>query len=170
MPALPEWVDPRSLAMASARVEGEITAAALSRLTPVLDPSREAGTIRLQLDFAEDSQRRVAITGRVQAELPLQCQRCLGPADWSADLALQVIAVADDDAAADVPRDWEPVVVGARGVSPAALAEDELLLALPVAPHCHDKTCRERYERRQSEGARTTEHPFAVLNELKPGR
>lgn len=169
MSAPPEWVDPRRLAAERGSVDGEIATTALSRLTPELDSASGPSTVWVRLDFAEDAQRRITISGWVQAHLCLQCQRCLGPADWSADLAVKAMAVSDDDAAAAVPKDWEPVVPGPRGLSPAALAEDELLLALPVAAHCRDQTCRERYERQDTQNARS-DNPFAVLNELKRGR
>lgn len=169
MSAPPEWVDPRRLAAARGSVEGEIATNALSRLTPELDSESQPSSVWLRLDFAEDGQRRVTITGRVQACLRLQCQRCLGPADWSVDAAVKAMAVADDAAAAEVPGEWEPIVAGPQGVSPAALAEDELLLALPVAARCQDKACRDRYEG-QAGKSRRTDNPFAVLDELKRGR
>lgn len=169
MPALPEWVDPRALAVTSASVEGEIATHALSRLTPELDSESESRAVSVWLTFAEDSQRRVTITGKIRADLRLQCQRCLGPADWLADIVVQAMVVINDDAAAEVPRAWEPVVVGAHGLSPAGLVEDELLLALPVAAHCNDAACRERYAEQQNRPARADD-PFAVLQELKRGR
>lgn len=172
MSALPEWVDPRRLAVSDGRLDGEIAVGALARLAAELYPYETAGAVRLDLQFAEDDQRRITVTGHVRAQLRLQCQRCLGPAEWSADAAVKAMVVDDDEAAAAVPREWEPVIAEPRGLAPAALAEDELLLAMPTVARCGDPACRDQYEvsyTHGSGGART-DNPFSVLGDLKRGR
>lgn len=140
---LPERIDPRRLAVAGGTVAGEVALAGLTRLADRLAPGETPSDARatLCLRFDEDDQRRVRITGRVRAAPILQCQRCLRPFQWTVDQALKLIAVADEDAAAGVPRDWEPVIVPAAGLDPAALAEDELLLVLPLAARCERPGC-----------------------------
>lgn len=166
MSALPQWVDPRRLASARGSVEGEIALSALTRLAGDLYPGSEAGTAWLRLDFAEDGQRRITMMGRLQAQLQLRCQRCLGPADWAAQVSVHAMVVADDEAASVVPREWEPVIMDTHGLSPATLAEDELILALPPVARCNDHACREKFERQQTEAVRN-DNPFAALAELK---
>lgn len=170
MSALPHRVDPRRLASTRGVVEGDQPLSGMPRLAEYLLPesTSEAGTAWLRLEFAEDDQRRITITGRVRAPLTLCCQRCLGPVDWPVDAAVRVMAVSGDEAAAEVPRDWEPVVVGAEGLEPAALAEDELILALPLVAHCDNEECRRRFER--SADAERADNPFAALADLKRDR
>lgn len=167
---LPRRVDPRRLASARGVVEGEVPLADLDRLTEHLltEETPGTGSARLRLSFAEDDQRRIVMTGRLQASLRLQCQRCLNPVEWPVDTALRLIAVADDEAAAQVPRGFDPVVVGSDGLDPAALVEDELILALPVVARCDDEACRQRFETKR--GPERADKPFAVLAGWKAGR
>lgn len=169
MSTLPQWVDPRRLAAAQDSVEGELSLAGLARLSTELYPGDGAGPVVVQLDFAEDDQRRIRVTGRLQARLRLRCQRCLGPADWNAMVRVQVMVVGDDQAAAEVPRDWEPVISEAGMLAPAALVEDELILAQPVVARCNDRACRSRYEGKPEQAAHS-DNPFARLAELKRER
>lgn len=153
---LPERVDPRRLAATGGTVEGDVPLAGLTRLADHLavDGASDDDRAALYLSFDEDSQRRVRITGRVRATLVLRCQRCLKPFEWTVDQALKAIAVADDEAAAGVPRDWEPVIVPPRGLDPAALTEDELILALPLAPRCERPECLRTTETMDLSGVR----------------
>jgi uncharacterized protein len=161
--SLPERVDPRRLAATGGEVEGEVALAALTRLADYLlaQEAPEGGRARLHLVFNEDSQRRVRITGRLRASLTLQCQRCLGPATWPVDQSIDLIAVPDDGAAAGVPRDCEPVVA-ADGFDPAVLAEDELILALPLVARCCRRGCESIADLADT-GPERTDNPFTAL-------
>lgn len=141
---LPERVYPRRLAATGGTVEGEVPLAGLTRLADRLAAGGASDNERaaLRLDFDEDSQRRIRITGRVRAKLELRCQCCLEPFEWTVDQPVELIAVADDEAAAGVPRAWEPVIVPPEGLDPTALTEDELILSLPLAPRCDRPECR----------------------------
>lgn len=163
---LPDRVDPRRLAATGGTVTGEVPVAELTRLADRLAESDEssAGRATLYLSFDEDAQRRIRITGRVEARLALQCQRCLQPFEWTADQALNLIAVADEDAAAGVPRDREPVIVPPQGLDPATLVEDELILALPLAARCEQPECMDASEDTETE--RRRDNPFAALANL----
>lgn len=164
---LPERVDPRRLAIAGGSVEGEVELVALTRLADYLLAGEvpERGRATLNLVFEEDAQRRVLLTGRLRADLTLECQRCLGPVPWRVDQPLRLVAVDDETAAAQAPRDCDPVVVPADGLDPVALAEDELILALPLVARCDAADCAGA----PGATARRTrgDNPFAVLARLK---
>lgn len=164
---LPERVDPRRLALGGGSVEGELALADLRRLAEYLlvDEVPDSGRASLFLAFDEDPQRRVRITGNLRAVLTLQCQRCLGPVTWTVDQPLRLVAVADDEAAAGVPREYEPVVVPAEGLDPAALAEDELILALPLVARCERSECDGAAE--AAAGSERADNPFAALAALR---
>lgn len=165
---LPERIDPRRLAAARGEIEGTVELAALPRLADYLlvDEAPSRGLAHLQLRFVEDAQRRVLMQGRLRADLTLQCQRCLQGIDWPLDAVLQLVAVPDDEAAAQAPRDWDPVVVGDNGLDTAGLVEDELILAMPAVARCDDADCPYR-PRQLTAGRETVEHPFAALRQLK---
>lgn len=166
--SLPNRVDPRRLAATGGAVEGELALSELRRLGEHLGPEETVGQGRVSvaLAFDEDSERRVRVTGRIQASLTLQCQRCLGSAPWRIDQPLRLVVVADEDAAAEVPRDCDPVVATAEGLDPAALVEDELILALPLVARCERPECVGRTAEAES-GKRREDNPFAALAALR---
>lgn len=120
--------------------------AVVGSIRGVLDPGRGA-IIELQL----------------AGKLVLRCQRCLGGIDW--DLAvrtrLQPIrpgqALPEDELEDDEVDAFE--VDGELDVH--ALIEDEIILALPIAPR-HEECGTLR-----PEGAASKESPFAVLAALR---
>ena len=76
----------------------------------------------------------------VSGLVPLACQRCLEPVpcDLDVDTLLELVPEGADlsqDELEDDTRDFLPVV---RELDVAELVEDEILLALPVAPR-HEK-------------------------------
>lgn len=170
MSTLFERVEPRRLVAKEGSLEGEIVASELSRLRADIVSARQSAVIHVRLGFSEDFQRRVLIAGRIWAHLALQCQRCLGPAEWPVDIAIHAMAVTSEDAAESVPRDLEPVILEPEGLLPATLVEDELLLDMPVAPRCTEPHCTEQYEVQPPTDKTRTDDPFSVLKELKRGQ
>ena len=99
----------------------------------------------------------------ISGVLPLACQRCLDavPCDLDVDSLLELVpegAELSEDELEDDTRDFLPVE---RELDVAELVEDEILLALPVAP---------RHEKCGLPGAADAGeriNPFAALSGLK---
>ena len=74
--------------------------------------------------------------------MPLECQRCLQPLEWTVDQKTVVaLAGSEDEAdALDAESDGE-VVLAAGPLDPLELVEDELLLTLPYAPTHPEGEC-----------------------------
>lgn len=111
---------------------------------------------------------------RAHATLPLTCQRCLAPVEVpvAVDRSFRFVA---DEATAAVEDDQaeEDVLALSRSFDLAELVEDELLMALPVAPR-HD-TCPEAVplsagDEEFEDALSRRENPFAALARLKPGK
>ena len=85
-----------------------------------------------ELTFGRDEARRSVALGRVQAVVPLVCQRCLGVMEHPVDAQVCLMLLPGAD----------PLPVVADRVSLADLVEDELLLALPQIPMHPLGTCR----------------------------
>ena len=89
---------------------------------------------RFRAEFGHDAQGIVTIRLRVEASLPLQCQRSLlpylEPVQRSSLLAV-VESLAEEDL---LPEDYEPVLVEDGRLALLELVEDELLLAVPQVP------------------------------------
>jgi uncharacterized protein len=133
----PDWVDPWKAADGRRGYGGTMPLKRLPRLVPLLAPA-EAGAAwqdaRFSAAFSHDRQGTVVVDIRVQANLPLVCQRSLEPylepVERRSWLAV-VESVAEQD---EVPEHYEPVLVEKGRLALQDLVEDELLLALPQVP------------------------------------
>jgi uncharacterized protein len=75
---------------------------------------------------------------RVQAALPMTCQRCLSSADIAVDIDQWFRFVADEKIALEQDEtSEEDLLVISRAFDLHGLVEDELLMALPIVP-AHD--------------------------------
>jgi uncharacterized protein len=164
--AAPAVIDAIEFARSEQTLSGSLPVANLKRLDDVLFDG--AGTVAYSVEGVRDEKNRphlgVAVTGR----LHLQCQRCLGLLDYPLELSNTVRVVPqgmplEDD---DVQDPDSPDVIETTGeLDLAALIEDEILLALPLAPRHAEGECESRIG---------TEHPatsaqsaFAKLAALK---
>jgi uncharacterized protein len=141
-------------------LEGTLAVADLERLHDLLAELAGEVTFRLQ-GFKGERRTHAAVGGFGLA--PLACQRCLEavPCDLDVDSLLELVPEGADlsqDELEDDTRDFLPVV---RELDVAELVEDEILLALPVAP---------RHEKCGLPGAADAGeriNPFAALSGLK---
>ncbi|MCB5187451.1 YceD family protein [Methylobacillus caricis] len=138
-----------------------------SRLSEYLASSD--GTVDISLIGKVDAQGRPILQLRVQAALILTCQRCLDSFEYSLDLDADFIIVANENAIpspdSDEYDDEVDYLVAETQLQVIDLVEDEILLALPLAPKHEESTCG---------GTGRTElekpSPFAVLKGLKTGK
>ncbi len=102
-----------------------------------------------------------------QAEVPLQCQRCLQPMTERlvVDRRFRFVRSEDEAAALDEESEDDVLALPAR-LDLLALLEDELILALPIVPR-HD-VCPEPLPLPADEpGEEPVPHPFAALAGLR---
>ena len=147
-------------------LEGEVSAARLGRLSDQL--AADEGVIGWRLSGSVDAESRSRLDLVVSGRLVLRCQRCLGGLDW--DLAIET-ALLPVRAGQDLPEDelendevdsFE--VDGDGGLDVLSLVEDEIILALPIAPRHAD--CR-MPEGAGADGGVRRELPFAALADLR---
>jgi uncharacterized protein len=135
-PGLPDRVDYVRLAEEGARIERVYPLEAMPRLRDVLADTR--GSVTANFEFAKLSTGRPGATVSVKAEVSLTCQRCLQGFAFPVD-ARSEIEFADSEA---VQSQREVYAVSAGLVSLRELAEEELLLALPIVAMCSvPETC-----------------------------
>ncbi len=142
-------------------LEGALPVAELERLHDVL--AEAGGTVSWRLEGFEGERGEPLLRLTVDGKLALACQRCLGAVafDLDIDSLLEVVpagAELSQDELEDDTRDFLPVE---RELDVAELVEDEILLALPVAPR-HEKCGLPGLA---DVGERV--HPFAALAGLK---
>lgn len=165
---LEELIDPLSLASKGRTIEGRISLAKLARLVPSLRSSEGEAAASLRFEFDEGGMPNVS--GRVQATLILQCQRCMQNMAYEVDSQVRLGIVTSRKAAENLPEYYDPLLVSGSGeeMKAADIVEDELILALPlVAMHETSECPAGTNFQEQAEAEPKRENPFAVLAELK---
>ncbi len=142
---LPDFVDPWRLANLGKQLSGAVGLGELSRLAEALVSVE--GESLFTLEFYRDEKKRARIKGNVEAELVLECQRCLEPVTLpvDAEVNLAVIEVAAE--AELLPDECDPVMVEEGRIQLLDLIEDELLLAIPQVPMHPQAHARWRWRR-----------------------
>lgn len=142
--SLPEFVDPIRLAETRQVLEGRVAVSAMPRLMAALDiPPLSTREVDVDLAFSVDGQGVRRVLGSLRAELDAICQRCLQPmiVPLHVNIALGIVRALDE--VEQLPGEYEPLVLASvtEAQSLAAIIEDELLLALPVAPLHEEGQC-----------------------------
>ncbi len=128
---------------------------------------RAAGERRRQ--GAAESHAWLQLT--LHAQVKLTCQRCLGPVETSLKLERWFHFVAGEEEAAQLDAEnEEDVLASTRSLDLHQLAEDELLLALPLVPR--HELCPQPLLPTVADAPTdnpVTSNPFAALAALKRG-
>ena len=142
--------------------EGRIPLAAMTRLQGGLVDAE--GEVRYLLAFDTDSLKVPYLELRIDAMLPLECQRSLRRFLHPAQLVQRLGLIRDEADEAALPPEYDPLLVPADGMlRPVELVEDELILALPVVPVSPDAEMVEReFAPTMEEAAQA--NPFAALS------
>jgi uncharacterized protein len=164
---MPDFADPWRLCTQGKAFRGSLALADLPRLRPLL--AGPEGEVRFDLAFGRDAQQRAVVSIRVNAVLRLCCQRCMGVVEWPVESASRLALVAGPEEAARLPEGLDPLLVEEPRLALATLVEDELILAVPVAPlHAVDDCAVDLAKVNAPSGspaepAPARENPFAVL-------
>ncbi|ODU10918.1 MAG: hypothetical protein ABS84_01855 [Rubrivivax sp. SCN 71-131] len=171
----PRRLDVRALARAGGELAGQWPLAGFERLCASLragDDGAVPGQVTWSARGAEVPVRGGAsqtwLHLQARAPLPLACQRCLGPMIEQAQIARSYQFVADEAAAQALDGEVEhEVLVLERELDLHALAEDELLLDLPLVPR--HAACPQPLPGADDAAAAAAvpESPFAALAALR---
>ena len=170
----------RGLAQEHGVAEGRLPLAELPRLRSLLVGSKEQ-LQSLQVDWRmrgfirnrAGGQPQPMIELQVQAEVPMQCQRCLQPAMQKiVDVALLRLVEKEPELTLEEIEAEDEALCDLDAFDVSALVEDQILLALPLVP-MHSACPQPIVAEGLWGGAAGTperESPFAVLSKLKrPG-
>jgi uncharacterized protein len=170
MPA--DWsraVDVERLADAGETREFELPLRELPRLAPAL--AVDEGSAQCRIAFARERGAPIAVVA-VKARLGLRCERCLRPVWHEVDGESRVWLLTDPSQADDLDPGIEPTLAPQGRIPLRDLAEEELLLALPLVPR-HERLadCVPAAEGGSGAEEEVLQRPFAGLGELlKRGR
>ncbi len=147
--------------------EGALALESMSRLRDLLTDAE--GKARYAITFDRDALQVPWLELRIEAELPLTCQRSLQRFLLPVVLEQRFGLVTGDDEAdeAALPPGYEALQVGEDGqIDPRALVEDELILAVPLVPVMPGSEALEReWVPEPEESAKA--NPFSALASLK---
>ena len=151
-------------------VEGRLPLSTLARLRDSLVDSE--GEVVFALDFGQDALRVPYVELRIDAELPLQCQRTLQRFLFPVRIVQRLGLLRSGSGSeeldeAGLPEGYEPLLMPEDGMlHTAELVEDELILAVPVVPLMPGTEAMERdWPAEEAELERV--NPFAALSALK---
>jgi uncharacterized protein len=173
-PALPadNIVDAEVCARAGSTIARHYSAADLPRLSEA--GGREGSQIEANFQFAHFD-GRPAVSGELHGAAVLTCQRCMQPVPVELDDSFQVLIVEEERG--DEPGGYEPVIAKASRLDLRWLAEEQVLLALPLVPMHENVDCAENVvvspsepvdadEVSEDEEQAVTQQPFRNLRDL----
>ena len=154
-------IDSLSFAREERSLQGELQVSELERLHE--DLAEAAGVIVYRLKGRMTRQNKPQLVLEVVGEIPFICQRCLGRLDYPLSIVsvLELIADEADLTQDELEDDSRDFLVAQKELDVAALIEDEIILALPVAPRHKECALPDGNTR----GTKVS--PFAALSALK---
>ena len=178
---LPKQITLRSFVRDGVRLAGRIAVREFDRLVGVL--AGDDAEVALSLSFGLDGSRRPRITGKLEAELPMLCQRCLDVVSVEIRTGFDLVVVWSEEQAKALPKGVESLILDREDDTADLhqLVEDELLLSVPLVARHEDVKCHagqvfstapdysEDVTGETQEGARGKSSPFGVLARLKTG-
>jgi uncharacterized protein len=145
--------------------EGVLPLSSMPRLRDSLADTE--GDVRVEFEFDQDMLRVPYIELRIEAQLPLECQRSLQRFLHPVRIVQRLGLIRDEADEAALPEGYEALLVDGDGLlRPAELVEDELILAVPVIPVAPGTETVERDWVAPEEETRSAS-PFAALSSLK---
>lgn len=168
-PDLPLTIEPKRLAKHGETLSGQYALHEMHRLGELLHD--KSGKISFRLQFSHDDDSRISfIMGEIQANIHIVCQRCLGCMDLKIERTVYLGIPDGQDETLKLPEDCEPLILDEQSVLLDSLIEDEVLLAIPIAPMHEAEKCSatEILERIND---KNSNNPFTALKTLitKPG-
>ena len=121
---------------------GSVPLAQLPRLVGQL--AEPAGELQVSLEAGRDGAGQAWLTGTVEGELSLTCQRGLHPFAWSCRVETRLRLVNSETEEEKAMQEAEACLVQDDVLPLRELVEDEVLLALPMMPRCDDPGCAKR--------------------------
>jgi len=166
---LPDQIDLARALAGGRSFAGELALSELPRLRRTL--CEAAGDVRFAIAFERDAQGRATVLGRVDAVLPLECQRCLRPFGHRVSVEFALAAITRAEQADELPEHYDPLLIEDPLVRPRDLIEDELLLAVPLIPKHPSEHCGGAAAiADEASGEQARANPFAVLGQWRQRR
>lgn len=169
---LPLEVDPFRLAAREEHLQGAIPLKQMKRLISTL--TSDEGDVLIDVVFSVDLNRVVLLSGKIQTDAKLICQRCMGEMDLPIKLDFQIAFARSEAEMERLPEGYEVTLIEDTPMMLSDIIEDEILLALPAIPKHLDEKCSPEAEGWNSQQTIETntesvkqDNPFDILASLK---
>lgn len=130
--SLPLYVEPFRLCDGSARLQGQLVAAQLPRLSELAAEPLAGADVSLH--FSRDDQGRNRISGVVDMIVRATCARCLEWVEVEVHAPIDLLVVAAGTPLPESTEDLDVVEVVEERLALAGMIEDEVLLVFPQFP------------------------------------
>jgi uncharacterized protein len=155
-------IDSLEFARSGGEMRGEVQVAELGRLADSLYD--HSGNLRYALVGQTDGHQRPRLRLAVNGTISLKCQRCLGNLPYQVAMDSSLLVLGETaDSATSVEIDELDAVAADSAMDVWSLVEDEVLLALPIAPRHPEGECLAGIGLGRDRAA----SPFAALAGLK---
>jgi len=142
---------------------GTIRVRELARLAEFLHSDN--ATIAIEFEFVKSEYDAPIVRGKLDTCLSIECQRCLQAMEKQLLIEFDLLIDADDEVVAESSMD---TIYSEDGyIDIFEVAEDELILALPLVNMHDDLACNEYWPVEQQQSQQLRENPFSVLEKLK---
>ncbi|GJM13172.1 MAG: hypothetical protein DHS20C12_15750 [Pseudohongiella sp.] len=169
--SIPAYADTRKIFLQEADISGKIALDRLPRFTKTL--ANDEGSVSLALKFTLSDAKERLISGSLQAQVNVFCQRCLKPLAIALADDIELALVRDEAAAQKLAKDLEPWICEDHKLDLAELVEEQLLLCTPLVSYHDSGDCNNKKKyvtgapSSNDADSSASENPFAVLKSLK---
>jgi uncharacterized protein len=157
-------IDSIEFARVGGQLRGEVPVDELVRLTDSLFDT--GGELKYEITGGSDSKQRLRLQLAVAGSINLKCQRCLGSLGYLVSVQANLLLLTDEAGGETAEIDDLDGVPADAHADVWSLVEDEILLAIPLAPRHAEEQCSPAVK---AAGNRTAS-PFAALAKLAQER
>ena len=149
---------------------GKIPLAGLLRLQDFLfENTGTTGTLSYQISGTHDARGKPNLTIRVEGEIYLCCQRCLGSLRHTLDLTTSLLLAENEYELDQADKDDSlDAILATSDLDVLNLIEDEIILSLSISARHLEGECEiHKPEEQESNSAENKINPFSALASLK---
>lgn len=164
---LPRQISLFKAAEQKLELSGDFAINQMKRLCQSLEDAD--GLVSVRLSFGRDIEQFIFIEGHIEANVVLQCQRCLQSMACLIKDKFLLSPVDSEQQQKELPERYEPLLNDREQCFLLPVIEDELILRLPIVALHDSAQCNYQEPESQDEFVEETkrDNPFEVLLQLK---
>jgi len=164
---IPQRLDPFKYIGGGLELAGSVALERLTRLDDLL--ANKQGNVQISIRFSRDEQKFAVVSGEIETEVNLVCQRCRAVDTISIASEFRFALLRKEADIQSLPESYEPMLLDKPELDIYELIEEELILALPIVHYHEEGNCSEALQKSFGKDVNVEEkpNPFSVLEKLK---